>query len=284
MECKIFRLKRIRAQIRRLLPILFLFFSLLIMLLIRFDSPALVKTRSFMWEIFVPIVSVVRQPVYWVKNGADGLKNWVLTYRENEILKKENQDLKQWRLKGLSLEIENAELKKHLNYQYQKVKSELISEIVLDEGGSFSRSFVVNAGKNQGVVKGMLAFGPNAITGRIVEVGKNYSRLMPFTDYMSRVPVYVGEDRKSAVLMGGNTDMPYLQFLNENDTAQKGDLVVSSGYMGVYPSNLPIGRIYQEDEFTPNVVLFENVNVLSFVRLIDFGLDENLLKQDIEAP
>ena len=174
-------------------------------------------------------------------------------------------------------------IKKHLNYHIQGIKSELVAEIVLDEGGAFSRSFVVLAGKNQGVIKGMLAFGPEAIIGRIVEVGGNYSRLMPFTDYMSRIPVYVGPDKKSAFLMGDNTDKPYIQFLNENDVAQKGDIILSSGYMGVYPSNLPIGQVEQEDEYTPRVALFENINVLTFVRLVDFGLNENLLKQDVKA-
>ena len=89
MECKVFRLKRIRAQIRRLLPLLFLFLAFLIMVLIRLDNPAVVRTRSIIWECFAPIISVVRQPVYWVKNGADGLKDWAFTYHENEALKKE---------------------------------------------------------------------------------------------------------------------------------------------------------------------------------------------------
>ena len=284
MECKIFRLKRIRAQIRRLLPLLFLLLALLIMLFIRLDNSAVVKTRSVLWECFSPIISAIRQPVYWVKNGADGLKNWVFTYYDNELLKKENQDLKLWRLKALKLETENTELKKHLNYHPQKEKSELIAEIVLDEGGAFARSFVVMAGKNQGVVKGMLGFGPEAIMGRIVEVGNNYSRLMPMTDYMSRIPVFVGKEKVSAFLIGDNTDKPYLQFLNENDTVKKDDIILSSGYMGVYPSNLPIGKVEQEDEYAPRVLLFENINKLTFVRLIDFGLNENLLKQDTQTP
>ena len=111
MECKIFRLKRIRAQIRRLLPVLFLFLALLIMILIRLDSAVAVWARNTTVECFTPVISVVRQPVYWIKNAADSLKNWVFTYYENEQLKEENQNLKNWRMKALKLETENAELK-----------------------------------------------------------------------------------------------------------------------------------------------------------------------------
>jgi len=100
MESKIFRLKRIRAQVRRLLPILFLFLILLMMLLVRSNNPALVRTRSAVGDFFLPVISFVRQPVYWVKNAADGIKDWVLTYHENKVLKEENENLKQWHMKA----------------------------------------------------------------------------------------------------------------------------------------------------------------------------------------
>ena len=283
MECKIFRLKRIKAQIRRFLPLLFLLFSLLIMILIRSDNPTIVGVRSFMHSCFAPVISAVRQPLYWVKGGFDGVKNWAFAYDENKLLKQQNDELKQWRLYALQLETENKELKAHLSFVPPKKSKQVSAEIVLDEGGAFSRSFVVSAGKNQGVVKGMLAFGPKALFGRIVQVSDDFSRLMPLTDYMSRVPVFVGKDKKMAFLIGDNTDMPYLQFPKEEDIAQKGDIVMTSGYLGVYPSNLPIGVVSDDNQDFSRVALFEDINGLSFVRLLDLGITENLLKLE-ETP
>lgn len=280
MECKIFRLKRIKAQIRRFLPLLFLLFALLIMILVRSDNPNVISVRSFMHSCFSPVVRVVRQPLYWVKGGFDGIKNLFFAYDENKALKQQNDELKHWRLYALKLETENKELKEHLKFVPPKKSNHLLAEIVLDEGGAFSRSFVVNSGKNQGVVKGMLGFGPKALFGRIVQTDDNHSRLMPLTDYMSRVPVFVGDDKKTAFLIGDNTDKPYLQFPNEDYVAQKGDIVMTSGYLGVFPSNLPIGVVFDDNQEIIRVALFEDTNSLTYVRLVNLGITENLLKLD----
>ena len=280
MECKNFRLKRIKAQIRRLLPLFFLFVALLMMILIRSENPTVVSVRSVIRSCFTPIVNVVRQPLYWVKGGVDGIKNWAVAYDENKQLKIENDELKKWRLYALKLEEENNELKEHLNFIPPKKSKHLTAEIVLDEGGAFSRSFIVSAGKNQGVIKGMLGFGPKALMGRIVQVDDNYSRVMPLTDYMSRVPVFVGDDKKAAFLIGDNTDKPYLQFPNDDYLPKKGDIIMTSGYLGVYPSNLPIGVVNDDSQEILRVALFEDINTLTFIRLLDLGITEKLLKLD----
>ena len=282
MECKNFRLKRIKAQIRRLLPLLFLFIALLMMILIRSENPTVVSLRSAIRSFFTPVISVVRQPLYWVKGGVDGIKNWAIAYDENKQLKLDNDELKKWRLYALKLEEENKELKEHLNFIPPKKSKHLTAEIVLDEGGAFSRSFVVSSGKNQGVIKGMLCFGPKALMGRIVQVDDNYSRVMPLTDYMSRVPVFVGDDKKSAFLIGDNTDKPYLQFPKDDYLPKKGDIIMTSGYLGVYPSNLPIGVVYNDNQEISRVALFEDINTLTFIRMLDLGITEKLLKLDEE--
>ena len=156
----------------------------------------------------------------------------------------------------------------------------LMAEIALDEGSAFTRSFIVSAGEKQGVQKGMLAFSPKGLFARVVEVMPHYSRVMALTDYMSRVPVWVGENKVQALLIGDNTARPFLQFLNENEQVFSGDIVMTSGYVGVYPAGLVIGTVdtVQEDEV--RVLPFEDGEKLFFVRLVDFSLSKPLLKED----
>ena len=58
---------------------------------------------------------------------------------------------------------------------------------------------------------------------------------------------------------------------------------MTSGYLGVYPSNLPIGIVFDDNQDFSRVALFEDINGLSFVRLLDLGITENLLKLE-ETP
>ena len=243
MESKLFRLKRIKYQLWRLFPITFLLISLILIVLTLTGNPAIGWVKQGAISIFTPVVSVLSKPVYWIKRGGDYFQNWTLTYQENERLKSENEYLLKWRSLALELAAEQKELKEYLNYVPSPKTRHLMAEIALDEGSAFSRSFIVSAGREQGVTKGMLAFSPKGLFARVVEVAPNYSRVMALTDYMSRVPVWIGENKVPALLIGDNTARPYLQFLHEDEKVQKGDTVITSGYVGVYPAGLAIGTV-----------------------------------------
>lgn len=277
MERKLFRFKRIQAQIRLFLPIAFLIFALILIVLGVSDSPFLVKTRKVVIEGLIPVVRVIQAPVYWLKGGVEKVKNWSLTYQQNELLRQENAELLKWQAKSFELESKVNEYEKLLKYIPPKKSKSLTVDILLDEGGAFSRSYIVGAGEAEGVVKGMLGFGPKALAGRIIEVGEHHSFFMSLTDYMSRIPVWVGSDKKSAFLIGDNTEMPVLQLVQSDVPVQPGDIVLTSGYVGLYPANLLIGFVESVDEDEARVHLYENTRSLSVVRLVDFGLTKNAL-------
>lgn len=280
MEKKLFRFKRIRAQIRLFLPVLFLLFSLILIVLGASDSPSLVKTRKVVMEVLIPVVNVIHAPVNWLKEGGNKIKNWSLTYQENETLKQENAALKQWQTKAFELKEKLSELEKHLNYVPPQKAVVLTADILLDEGSGFSRSFFIRAGEKEGVKKGMLGFGPKALAGRVVEVGEHHSYFMTLTDYMSRLPVWVGEKHVEAFLIGDNTQTPFLQLVNSDDAITEGSLVMTSGYMGGYPANLPLGTVKFIHENEAVVSLFENGRNISVIKLIDFGLSKSVFLKD----
>ena len=67
--------------------------------------------------------------------------------------------------------------------------------------------------------------------------------------------------------------------LENPDAIQSGDVVVTSGYLGVYPSGLSVGLVGNIDDSDVQVDLFETGEKLNFVRLFDFG-EKNVLIQD----
>ena len=107
----------------------------------------------------------------------------------------------------------------------------------------------------------------------------HYSRIIPVTDYLSRIPVWIGENKVSGILVGDNTSHPFLQLLKEGAVLQVGDKVITSGYIGVYPAGLVIGEIDNIYEDEVRVIPYESGENLSFARLVDFGMNEVLLKE-----
>ena len=279
MESKLFRLKRIKLQLWRFFPVLFLALALFLIIFTLTKGTGISQLKQSTISLLGPVISIIKEPVYWVRDGINEVQEWTQAYQENKRLKQEREELLKWRAMAIQLSVKQKELKKYLHYVVPKQAKQMMAEIAMDEGSAFTRSFVVDAGANQGVSKGMLAFSSKGLFARVVEVMPDFSRIMMVTDYMSRVPVWVGENKVSALLIGDNTSRPFLQFLNENETVQKGDMVITSGYVGVYPSGLLVGYVDEIQEDEVRVLPLENGEKLSVVRLIDFPLSKPLLKE-----
>ena len=94
----------------------------------------------------------------------------------------------------------------------------------------------------------------------------------------------VGNNRIAAILAGDNTNHPKIIFTDKADQIKSGDVVLSSGYMGVYPSGLNIGVVRSVTENEIDVDLFEEGEGLEFVQLVDFGLADALLTTECGEP
>ena len=141
MESKLFRLKRIKAQLWRFFPVFFLFFAVILIVLSITGNSIVHSVKRGGVVVFEPVVSFVSKPLYWLKGGMDSIKNWSSVYYENEKLKEENEYLLKWRSLALQLAAEQKELKEHLNYVPPQKTRHLLAKIVLTEGDAFSRSF-----------------------------------------------------------------------------------------------------------------------------------------------
>lgn len=284
MENKQFRLKRIRSQIRRFVPIVFLAFAIFLMALWQTNNETVIKARGYVADKMVPVMSVFGAPARWMKNGKDAFGRIVALYQRNRELEEENKQLRQWRSLALQLQSEQNEIKRMVGYVPYAKSVSLVARLVMDTGDKFSRSYVALAGKKDGLKEGAVALTDKGLFARVIDVGDHGSRLMLLTDYSSRVPVIVGKNRVPAILTGDNTNHPKIIFPDQEEAIQVGDIVLTSGYLGVYPAGLSVGLVRRVEENEIEVDLFENGEGLEFVRLVDFGLLDVLLKSDEKEP
>ena len=103
--------------------------------------------------------------------------------------------------------------------------------------------------------------------------GQRASRLMLLTDFSSRVPVIIQPGARRAVLSGDGTAAPKLEFLDGTDRIQPGDLIETSGDGGVFPPDLPIGRVVATQGGTWRAALLADYSRLEFVRLLRYDPD-----------
>ncbi|MBQ7412695.1 MAG: rod shape-determining protein MreC [Alphaproteobacteria bacterium] len=280
MDNRQFRLKRLKNQVYLFLPLVLLLISFGFILWGQFQTPVLIQLKVALTDTVSPIVSIVSAPVRWGKRAFWTANDFVHTYRDNDRLKAENETLKNWRRIALQLQSEQSELKRLLRYTPPPKATFLTAKTLTDNGSRFSKSLVVAAGRTQGVNKGDVAMTSDGVLGRIVEVGSRASRLMLLTDYASRVPVVVGTEQVSGILSGDGSRWPKLTSLPEGKNVRPGDVVLSSGQVGVYPAGLSIGIVETVDKGEIKVRLFEENTTPNFVHLVNFGIGSVLITDD----
>jgi rod shape-determining protein MreC len=110
----------------------------------------------------------------------------------------------------------------------------------------------------------------------VVGVGQHATRLLLLTDFSSRVPVLVQPSGRSAILAGDGTSAPVLEFLENPDQVNPGDPIRTSGDGGVFPPDLPVGRLIALPGGTWRVALSADYARLEFVRLLRYTPDTRI--------
>ncbi len=107
----------------------------------------------------------------------------------------------------------------------------------------FLHYVIINAGSNDGVLRGMPVVTDQGLVGRIDAVIADAARVQLVTDPASKVNVRLQNAEAEASLIGSVTGDVTLELIPQDITIQQGDLVLTSGLGGSYPPDLIIGQV-----------------------------------------
>jgi len=143
---------------------------------------------------------------------------------------------------------ENRELRDMLGL-VERSGPRFIPAALLRPGTPGSESmFLVNVGAEQGVVEGAPVVSPRGLVGRILEVRTRSAVGMDWTHPDFRASGMLGDGTMAGMIENVRGDFREEDRLMLNgtayhETAPRGALVVTSGFGGVYPRGIPVGRI-----------------------------------------
>jgi rod shape-determining protein MreC len=107
----------------------------------------------------------------------------------------------------------------------------------------FMHYVVINCGSDQGVRRGMPVVTAQGLIGRITAVTAGAARIQLINDPGSHINIRLKPTEAQAVLSGSLTGDITLDNIPQDAAIQAGDLVLTSGLGGDYPSNLLIGQV-----------------------------------------
>jgi rod shape-determining protein MreC len=107
----------------------------------------------------------------------------------------------------------------------------------------FLHYIIINRGSNEGIRRGMPVVTNQGLVGRIDAVIADAARVQLITDPGSAVNVYLQNADTSAMLLGSVTGDITLDMISQNVLVEPGDLILTSGLGGGFPSDLVLGQV-----------------------------------------
>lgn len=254
--------------VRRILIAVLALSLALVFLVWRIDSPRVERMRMALVDAVVPNMDWAFQPVTRVAAMIDGFQSYARLYEQNEQLRNELKKMKAWKEAAVQLEQQNAKLLAQNQVRLDPKLTSVSGVVMADSGSPFRQSVLLNVGARDGVLDGWATTDGFGLVGRISGVGQGTSRVVLLTDTSSRVPVTIQQTGQRALLVGDNTPLPLIEFVEDTERVRPGDRIISSGDGGVFPAGLLVGQVALDSNGRLRAILAADYERLDFLRVL----------------
>ena len=191
---------------------------------------AVQKTAKDAWNGYIFLVNV--------KKENDELKN-SLGY-----IKEENNKLREEL--ALKTRIETLE-DFGAEHQLKSVVAGVISVSGLGGSSGWTRTLVINKGKNYGIQADMPVISRAGVVGRIINTGETTSTVLLLTDPRSNINAVAQRTRLRGIAEGASDGIT-LKYINRLNDIAAGDVILTAGLADIFPKGTPIGTVVSVED------------------------------------
>jgi rod shape-determining protein MreC len=200
--------------------------------------------RDTLSVLLYPIQAMVNLPFATWHWGRDVTSTRTLLLEEVRELRDARLGLNVHLQRLAALEAENARLREMMGSSRQVADRVLVAEILAVDLDPYRHRFTVNKGTHHQVYVGQALLDANGVLGQIVRVQPLTAEAILISDADHALPVIVNRNGLRTIAMGtGDIDRLSLPFLPNSADIEEGDLLVSSGLGGAFPSGYPVARV-----------------------------------------
>ncbi len=243
------RVRRDRNSSRKMWVLLFVFASIFSIIFLaqrgRFEVPVSSQTVSLVLSPFQKAVSWFGNQVNYVTSNI-----WEIAteHQQNKMLRNEVEQLRAQNLQASEYAAENERLRALLGYKQAAMQFDLVAARVIGrESATWSSMIVIDRGTSDGVQENMAVVTEKGLVGHVTEAGWNSSKVQLIMDPRSSVGTLVQrpESRVNGIVEGdmSNPTMPRMVNIPKDADVLVGDVIVTSGFGGVYPKGIVVGIV-----------------------------------------
>lgn len=210
---------------------------------------------SFVEDIVGEILTPVQGFMYRI---ATNVSNFFSSFGERKLLRENYEELNQivgeLRQKQLQMDEtmrENERLKDLLNFKDEGDEMSVVGARVTGKNpGNWFNTININKGSRHGIRVDMSVVTDKGLVGRVIEVGRGWSKVRTMVDGQSSVSGTVERTRDTGTVRGNNTlsfedGLCRMLHLHLETDIVVGDRVITSGLGGIFPKGIYIGEIIE---------------------------------------
>lgn len=164
--------------------------------------------------------------------------------KKSEDLEREVSGLKSQLAAMEEVELENRRLREALQFK-DVVKPTLLSaRVVAHDVSTDYFAIRIDRGSNDGLTPGMGVLSTRGVVGRVHRVTAKYSDVLTLFDPSSNIDGIIQRSRARGVISGQTKQLTCkMKYVDQLEDVRVDDMVVSSGYGGIFPKGLLIGYV-----------------------------------------
>lgn len=231
-------------------------------------------------ETVVTALAPFQRAATWVGSKVSGgLTRWaeiMAVYEENKKLRREVEELRAQNVKAEEFSAENVRLRELLGYKNLATQFDLVmARVIGREAATWTRMITIDRGTQHGLQKNMAVVTARGLVGVVTEAGLISSKVELILDPRISVGALVQRSRVAGIVEGNpeNTIQPRLVHIPRSEDIAEGDILVTSGFGGIYPKGIIIGKIQSIHNDSTGLLHLASVETaVDFQRLEDVAV------------
>ncbi len=206
---------------------------------------------SRMEDVRAQLTTVVA-PIQWLVSVPSDVLTWgALALSEQRELVEENRRLREQLLtlshrvqRMASLTADNVRLRELLNAAPQGEMPYITAELLSLDSDPFTHQMVIDRGRRDGAYVGQPVMDASGVVGQVTAVSAYSSRVLMLADASHALPVQINRNGLRFIVQGtGHYNSLDVRHVPNTADIREGDLLVSSGLAGRFPSGYPVARV-----------------------------------------
>ena len=204
-----------------------------------FSSPAVIT-------LLAPFPRAAAWAGAQVQGVVANVQDILTVHQQNQLLRSEVEQLRVQNVQANEYAAENIRLRELLGYTQSARQFDLVmARVIGREPTTWTRMIVIDRGTQHGVQKNMAVITARGLVGTVTDAGPISSKVQLILDPRSAAGALVQRSRVAGVVKGTPDDAMHPRMVNvpKSQDMAVGDIVVTSGFGGIYPKGIMVGTV-----------------------------------------